>query len=341
MTDRLQLLTRYAQEVVTEEDLKAALEKKKPTAYMGYAPTGQLHIGHFIPIMKIADFLDAGIHFKFLIADVHAYLDDQKTPWELLDARSEYYEKCIRGMVEACGTDPKKLEFVRGSSFQFKEDYMKDVLRMAGSVTFNRVKRAASEVVRFGDAPKLGGFIYPLLQIEDVRALGADITLSGVDQRGIYMLGRELLPEIGGKSYACVFTPLLPSLAGGKMGGKMSSSAGNKIAATAIAADVREKMNCAYCVPGEVEGNSILMFLKQVIFPLKEKKHEHVVVERPVKYGGNAEYADYKALEADFAAKKIHPLDLKNTLAKELCELTAPVCKAVPQSVLDKAYPTK
>jgi len=39
------------------------------------------------------------------------------------------------------------------------------------------------------------------------------------------------------------------------------------------------------------------------------------------------EYRDYGALEKDFVEKKLHPLDLKNALAKEINKLLTPVRK--------------
>jgi len=35
-------------------------------------------------VNMIGDFLKAGFKFKLLIANLHAHLDDQKSPWELL-----------------------------------------------------------------------------------------------------------------------------------------------------------------------------------------------------------------------------------------------------------------
>ena len=84
--------------------------------------------------------------------------NDQKSPWGLLEARSRYYEESIKGIMAAIGVDEEKVEFVRGSSFELNKDYMLDVLKMVGDVTLNRSRRAAAEVVRFKDDPKLGGF---------------------------------------------------------------------------------------------------------------------------------------------------------------------------------------
>ncbi len=45
---------------------------------------------------KIADFLMAGCEVTILFADLHAYLDNMKAPWELLKLRTEYYEVIIK-----------------------------------------------------------------------------------------------------------------------------------------------------------------------------------------------------------------------------------------------------
>ena len=37
-------------------------------------------------------------------------------------------------------------------------------------------------------------------------------------------------------------------------------------------------------------------------------------VERPEKFGGNVDYTDFSKLESDFADKKLHPTDLKQTV---------------------------
>ncbi|MFB6265923.1 MAG: tyrosine--tRNA ligase, partial [Candidatus Nanohaloarchaea archaeon] len=106
LQERKELVRRNMAEVVTEEELEELLRGDSPSAYIGYAPTGMMHIGHFTTVRKIADFVEAGFDFKFLIADIHAELDIEKSDPELLPARSEYYEKAIRGMLEASGIDP-------------------------------------------------------------------------------------------------------------------------------------------------------------------------------------------------------------------------------------------
>lgn len=334
--DTLELIKRNTQEIIEEKELVDLLNSKKtPSAYLGFAPTGRLHVGHLIPLMKVGDFLKAGFNFTVLIADLHAFLDDQKTLWHLLDARSRYYEECIKGVFESLKIDTKKLKFVKGSTFQLNHEYMLDVLRMVGDVTLSRSKRAASEVVRFKEEPKLGVFIYPLMQIEDVVALKADIAFGGEDQRKIYMLAREILPSLGYKKPICVFNPLLLGLTGGKMS---SSEISSKIDLLDDEKMLKKKLDNAYCPAGETENNGVLSFIKYVSFPHKNS----FKLKRDQKYGGDKTYKNYDELINDFVNKKIHPQDLKNSVFHELNIILAPIRKRFEtpknKKLLEQAY---
>ena len=336
--ERVDLVSRHTQEVVTDEELAELFDAGDPTAYIGYAPTGEMHIGHFTTIRKLADFLRAGVKVTVLVADLHAHLDDNKSPFDLLDARSAYYETAIEGMIDAAGADPGNVEFVRGTDFQLDEAYTLEMYRMAAETTIARSQRAASEVVRESESPTLGGLIYPLMQALDVKALDADIAYGGVDQRGIYMLSREVLPEHGGDSPVCVFAPLLSGLSGGKMS---ASDAASKVNLTDSAEAVEEKIGQAYCPAGEVEDNGVLEYLHHLVFPVLAVDDEPFVVERPEEYGGNLTYDSYDEVEADFLSGELHPADLKPAVADAISAVIDPVRNRLndESELLAEAYP--
>jgi len=335
--ERAALVARNAAEVVTEEELRDLFDRPEPpTAYIGYAPTGEMHIGHFTTIRKLADFLRAGLEVTVLVADLHAHLDDEKSPFDLLDARSEYYELAIRAMVEAAGADADAIEFVRGSELELDPDYELDLLRMAADTTVSRAERAGSEVVRQSDNPALGGLVYPLMQTQDVVALDADIAYGGIDQRGIYMYSREVLPEWGHDKPVCVFAPLLAGLSGGKMS---ASDADSGIWLTDDRDTVREKIEGAYCPAGEIEDNGVLEYLEYLVFPTLGE--DPFVVERPEEYGGDIVYESYGDLEAAFVEGELHPADLKPSAADAIADLIAPVRERLldREDLLAEAYP--
>lgn len=320
--EKFDLIARNTEEIIGQEDLKKLLdEKKKPVAYLGTAPTGRPHVGYFIWGLKIADLLKAGFHVKILIADLHAALDN--TPWNLLEHRYDYYVKIIPLMIEAMGADVSELEFVKGSEMQLKPVYMYDVLKMSSNVSVKDSTKAASEVVKMGDNPKLSGLIYPLMQAMDEQYLEADVQVGGTDQRKIMVMAREQLPKISYKPRIELMFPLLPGLVGKKMS---SSNVKTKIDLLDDEKAIREKLKGADCVAAEAD-NGVMAFLKYVLMIIKEDKGEKFRIERDEKYGGNLEYSNYESIENDFKSKKIHPLDLKNAVAAEISKLLEPIEK--------------
>ncbi len=337
--ERTELVTRFTEEVIEDAEIESLFEgEENPTAYIGYAPTGEMHIGHFTTMRKLADFIDAGVDVTVLVADLHAHLDDAKSPFELLEARSEYYETAIEAMIASAGADPDAISFVRGTEFQLEEPYTMNLYRMLAETTLSRAQRAGSEVVRQSENPKLGGLVYTLMQALDVAALDADIAYGGIDQRGIYMLAREQLPDHGYRKPACVFAPLLSGLSGGKMS---ASDTGSKINLTDDDGAVAEKINGAYCPAGETEGNGVLEYLRFLVFPVFEERGRTFVVERPKEYGGDLEYDAYDALESDFVSGELHPADLKPAAAAAIADVIDPVRErlSTESELLESAYP--
>lgn len=98
---------------------------------------------------------------KILLADLHAFLDNQKAPWDLLRIRTKYYEKVIKAMLVSIGVSIEKLEFVVGTSYQLSREYNLDAYRLAAIVTEHDAKKAGAEVVKQVDHPLLSGLIYP------------------------------------------------------------------------------------------------------------------------------------------------------------------------------------
>ena len=88
--------------------------------------------------------------------------------------------------------------------------------------------------------------------------------------------------------------------------------------------DIRKKISKAHCIGGEIKDNSILAITKLIIFPMFEK----IEIKRSEKFGGSIYYDSYDKLENDFKSKKIHSLDLKNSVAEYLEKIIAPIRKA-------------
>lgn len=87
--------------------------------------------------------------------------------------------------------------------------------------------------------------------------------------------------------------------------------------------DVKRKISKAYCPEKQVEENPMMEYCKYILF----EKFDKLVVERPEKFGRNLDINSYDELVSVYSEGKLHPMDLKNTVAKYLNELLDPVRK--------------
>ncbi|GAB6879264.1 tyrosine--tRNA ligase [Halorubrum gandharaense] len=320
--DAHELITRNAAEVVTEEEIEAlADDPDGKRAYVGYEPSGVLHIGHMLTANKLIDLQKAGFEVTVLLADVHAYLND-KGSFEEIRRTAER----MRDQFIAYGLDESNTQFVLGSDFQLDDDYTLDLHALELETTLARAERAMAEI-KSGDSVKVSQAVYPLMQALDIPYLGVDLAVGGMEQRKVHMLARDVLPSIDRKPPTSLHTPLIADLASGQ--GKMSSSGGVTISMEDSREEIEEKVNKAYCPPtadpepdddGNSRENPVLQIFEYHVFP----RFDEVVVERPEEYGGDLDYERYDALEADLESGDLHPADAKGALAEYLDRLVAP-----------------
>ncbi|CAH1104486.1 unnamed protein product [Psylliodes chrysocephalus] len=338
---KFQLISRNLQEILGEEKIKTILKERDLKLYWGTATTGKPHIAYFVPMSKIADFLRAGTEVTILFADLHAYLDNMKAPWELLELRVQYYEHSIKAMLESIGVPLDKLKFVKGTDYELTREYTLDVYKMTSVVTEHDAKKAGAEVVKQVENALLSGLLYPSLQALDEEYLKVDAQFGGIDQRKIFTFAEKYLPQLGYQKRAHLMNPMVPGLTGTKMS---SSEEDSKIDLLDSPSNVKKKLKKAFCEPGNIENNGILSFTKHVIFPLL-RPDEKFVVPRKQEYGGDLNFSLYEDLEQAFAKEEVHPGDLKAAVEVYINRLLEPIRKAFDTPELKKltakAYPTQ
>lgn len=325
--EKYEIVTKGLQEVLNAQIVKDVLATgRNLKIYWGTAPTGRPHCAYFVPMTKIAHFLQADCEVTILLADLHAFLDNMKAPLEVVEYRVKFYEHMIKTMLsKTLKLDISKLKFVVGKSYQLTGDYTLDIFKLSNIVSQNDAKRAGADVVKQVDNPLLSGLIYPLMQALDEQYLDVDVQFGGVDQRKIFVLAEENLPSLGYKKRAHLMNPMVPSLSSG---GKMSASDPNsKIDLLEDAESVKKKIKKAYAAPGVVEGCGLITFVEHVLLPLSEiadgKPSFHIA--RDEKWGGSISYNNIEALKADYAAEKLSPPDLKTGVSDAINALLQPL----------------
>ncbi|CCG83399.1 Tyrosyl-tRNA synthetase,cytoplasmic [Taphrina deformans PYCC 5710] len=340
--EKYDLITRNLQEVIGADDIKKILEERELIMYWGTAPTGKPHIAYFVPLTKIADFLKAGCKVKILMADLHAYLDNQKAPWELLKYRTAYYTAIVKTTLTSLSVPIEQLEFVQGTDYQLSEKYTLDVYRLSALVSQHDFKKAGAEVVKQTDNPPLSGLLYPGLQALDEEYLGVDCQFGGSDQRKIFTFAQEHLPQLGYKKRSHLMNAMVPGLMGTKMS---SSDPDSKIDLLDDAKVVEKKIKKAFCEEGNVTTNGLLSFVKNILFPFQSLSGStSIEFARKAEFGGDVKYTDYESLEKAFAARELHPGDLKKGVTSAINGLLDPIRSAWAENpelreITERAYP--
>ena len=318
--DRLALVTRNSVEVVTEEEIAKLLQDKEhPAAYIGFEPSGLVHLGWVLVAQKIRDLTDAGFTVTIYWADWHAYIND-KLGGDLdnIKACARYMEDCF----VALGVPRDKVQFRYASEILSDMKYWEMAINVAKATSLSRVKRAMTIMGRSEDEAEVDAskLFYPILQATDIFYMDVDLAYAGLDQRRA--------DKLGWHKPIALHTPLLPGLKGGNrmdpVESKMSKSdPSGSIRIHDSKEDIAAKMKKAYCPP-EPENedvNPIMMICKYILFPREGAMH----IDRPEKYGGPIDIPDYEAMKAVYYGGGLSPVDLKSGVTDGLFKTLQPV----------------
>jgi len=95
-------ITKSTAEVIGQDfvsNLAETICRRPLVVYWGTATTGVPHYGYFIPLLKIKDLLESGCKVKVLIADLHSLLDAQKSKFDQLQYRTNFYTVLIKKLL--------------------------------------------------------------------------------------------------------------------------------------------------------------------------------------------------------------------------------------------------
>lgn len=333
VSERFNLIKEVGEEIITEEDLKKLLEeKKRPVAYDGFEPSGKLHIAQgLLRVININKMIKAGCRFKIWVADWFAWMNNKYNgDMEKIKVAGDYFIE----VWKASGLDMENVEVLWAKEAMKDENYWKTVVNIARNSTLSRVERCTQIMGREASESMPAAFIfYPCMQCADIFYLKVDIAQLGMDQRKVNMLAREVGPKLGFWKPVAVHHHMLMGLqqppAGEdsierKIAMKMSKSKPETAVFMADSEDdVKRKIGNAYCAAKQAADNPVLEYAKYIIF----ERFREMEVKRPEKFGGNLAFSNYNELEKAFAEGRLHPMDLKNSVALHINELLNPVRK--------------
>jgi tyrosyl-tRNA synthetase len=229
-------LTRNAVDVLPAGELERKLALGRPLRVkLGIDVTApHIHVGHAIPLQRMAAFQRAGHKGVLIIGDYTTRIGDPSgrsterpvLSDEEIDRNAKTY---LEQAAQVVDTDPERLE-VRYNGEWLSELSFAQVVRLTRTITVARLLERDDFANRFyARTPiSVSELLYPFMQAYDSVAIEADVELGGTDQLYNLLAGREVMDAYGLEPQVALTTPLLLGLDGRKM----SASLGNYIGLT-------------------------------------------------------------------------------------------------------------
>ncbi len=338
--EKLKLITQNIEEVITEADLKALIEKGAPLKhYIGYEISGKIHLGTGLATsLVIRDLQKAGVECVIFLADWHTWLNHKLGGDKEIIGRVAvgYFKEGLKASLKCVGADPENIKFVLGSELYHNNDkHWETFVKTCQNLSLARVQKSLSIMGReMKEGIDFGMLLYPPLQVTDIFSLSVNIAHGGTDQRKAHVLMREVGEPVAGYKAVAIHNHLLLGL--GKPSAwpidkenlrevwtslKMSKSKPETcIFIHDSVEDIQRKIAKAFCPPKETEFNPILDWVKYLIFPIRGK----LEIKRETKYGGDIIYNNFASLENDYREDKLFAQDLKNGVVDSLIEILEP-----------------
>jgi tyrosyl-tRNA synthetase len=294
---QLDLLQKGAAEIIRVSDLRERLEESRKTGRplrvkAGFDPTSpDLHLGHTVLMRKLRHFQQLGHTVIFLVGDSTALIGDptgrnvtrKPLTVEQIAVNAETY------LAQAFKILDKSVTEIRYNSEWLGKLTYEQIIRLTAHFTVSQMLERDDFNKRYNaEQPiSLHEFLYPVMQGYDSVALECDVELGGTDQKFNLLCGRELQRHYGQKPQIVLMTPILEGLGGVQ---KMSKSLGNAIG-------INEPPTEMY---GKLMSIDDELMWKYWVF-LTDLKQSEV-----------------DALQAEVAAGKVHPMEVKKRLARTI-----------------------
>lgn len=342
-----------------DQEIKILIKHSQATGqpirhYIGFEISGRVHIGGGVfQMIQAAKLQAAGIEIVLLMADYHTWLnsklDGQMTT--IHKVAKEYFAPQTLNCLKVVGGDPQIAKVVFNYEdyrlLKNNQSFWDYEFQCDNNLSLNRIMRSLSITGKNGgDEVSYKLTRYPGMQAADVFWFQTHIAQSGMDQRKIYVTTRDIADKLEdnfrlkiGKQNVkpiCTFSTLLHGLGqpqtnpetGELEVAKMSKSKPKTcVFVEDSEAEIASKIKKAFCpmpnlesqtedqIQAEQSTNPVLNWIENLIFPIE---NSFSITNRE---GEVTTFENYTNLYKAYCSGNIHPLDLKNSLAKSLVSL--------------------
>ncbi|MBZ0269140.1 tyrosine--tRNA ligase [bacterium] len=227
------------EEILTEEELRAKLEKSRATGTplrvkQGFDPTApDIHLGHTVGLRILERFQHLGHQVVLIVGDSTAMVGDPSgrsatrprlTREQILAHAKTYQEQFFQVL------DKERTE-VRFNGEWFGKMGLGEILELTSHFTVARMLERDDFEKRYksGAPISIHEFLYPLMQGYDSVVIEADVEIGATEQTFNLLAARSIQKDYGVEAQVALTYPVLPGVDGTR---RMSKSLGNYVGVT-------------------------------------------------------------------------------------------------------------
>lgn len=227
-----ELLFRGVEEIIDREHLEQALlSGKKLRVKFGIDPTSpDIHLGHTVPLRKLAQFQAMGHQIVLIIGDFTAKIGD---PTGRSNERKPLSDDDVKKNMKEYLAQAGKVIDIKNTEIHYNSEWhshegLASTLEMARAATFQQIIKRADfqKRIEAGNDITILEILYPLFQGYDSVKINSDIEIGGSDQKFNLLMGRRVQRHFGQAEQDILTLPLLEGTDGVQ---KMSKSYGNYV----------------------------------------------------------------------------------------------------------------
>jgi tyrosyl-tRNA synthetase len=274
-------------------ELRERLAEGRPLRiYLGVDPSApDLHLGHTVPLRKLAQFQAFGHEVVFLVGSFTALIGD---PSDREATRRQQTPEEVRFNAQTYVEQVHKVLDVEKTVIRYNDEWLSalsfaDVIHLAANFTVQQFLARDNFAKRYanGDPIWLHEFFYGLMQGYDAVALNTDVQVGGTEQLFNLLAGRKLMEAFGLRPQVCLTFPILVGTDGHL---RMSKTTGNYIG-------INEPPEAMYGKVMSIPDGAMSNYMNLVTRWTPD---------------------EIAAVESALSAGQLHPRDAKMKLAREI-----------------------
>jgi tyrosyl-tRNA synthetase len=234
--EQLEVLRRGVEEILTEEELRAKLERSRKTGRplrvkQGFDPTApDIHLGHTVGLRVLERFQSLGHHVVLIVGDYTAMVGDPSgrketrprlTRDEILRNAKTYQDQFFKILDRAQAE-------VRFNGEWFESMKFEGLLELTAHFTVARMLERDDFQKRYAAGVPIGlhEFLYPIMQGYDSVMVESDVEIGATEQTFNLLAARSIQRDHGQEPQVALTFAVLPGLDGER---RMSKSLGNYV----------------------------------------------------------------------------------------------------------------